>query len=113
MEDLFLEHRVNMYLCGHLHSYELHWPIAKGKATQKSFDQPPSPVYLVQGAGGNIESYSSYADAPKPSYTRYFEGSYWGVGLMTVNRTAIRWEMYSAQNSSITDSMVLTLSTDL
>lgn len=113
IEPLMLQHNVTLYLCGHKHSYELHWPVADGQLVQRSFYKPRTPVYMVQGAGGNIESYTDYANDPTPSWGRYWEGSYWGVGLMTVNRTAVSWEMYSAANGSVTDRMLLTLPSGL
>ena len=65
--DLFLAHKVDVVLSGHVHSYERTWPTMGGysnvsNATSQVYPDrsvyvdPRYPVYVVSGAAGNGES---------------------------------------------------------
>jgi len=65
--DLFLAHKVDVVLSGHVHSYERTWPTMGGysnvsNATSQVYPDrsvyvdPRYPIYVVSGAAGNGES---------------------------------------------------------
>ncbi|XP_065183229.1 acid phosphatase type 7-like [Sycon ciliatum] len=54
LEELLNEHRVDVYVNGHNHQYERSYPTYRGQPTQKNFSRPSAPVYIVNGAAGNI-----------------------------------------------------------
>lgn len=49
LESLFLQYKVDLVYCGHVHAYERMGPIANGVS------DPAGPQYILNGAGGNRE----------------------------------------------------------
>ncbi len=54
-EELLLGNHVDLVLTAHMHGYERSWPAAHGQPTALNYNYPASPVYIVNGAGGNRE----------------------------------------------------------
>jgi hypothetical protein len=52
-ENLYMSQRVDMVLNGHLHGYERTWPVYNENVTSRTYKNPISPFYIVNGAGGN------------------------------------------------------------
>lgn len=59
-----MRYKVDVYLSGHVHTYERSYPVYNWdvrfdleNATIPTlvYDEPTAPVYIVNGAGGNIE----------------------------------------------------------
>lgn len=46
------KYSVDVYDAGHVHSYEVSWPLKDGKVTDKSFKNPSGIVYITEGNGG-------------------------------------------------------------
>jgi hypothetical protein len=49
LEDLVIQHKVNLFLCGHQHSYERFCPVAQGKCVE---DGRSAPTYINAGTAG-------------------------------------------------------------
>ena len=52
LEDLLYKQKVDVVMAGHDHNYERTYPIYKLQATQKNYNNPKAPVYIVNGAAG-------------------------------------------------------------
>jgi 3',5'-cyclic AMP phosphodiesterase CpdA len=106
VEAMFNFYGVDIYFCGHVHSYERQWPTVNN-VPQKSYNNPTAPVYIVNGAGGNIEGVTEYNGKVQPDWNVQFQ-SVWGIGELTIhNASHVQWEFFEAQNSTITDEMWL------
>jgi len=106
VEALFNLYGVDIYFCGHVHSYERQWPTVNN-VPQKSYNNPRAPVYIVNGAGGNIEGVTKYTD-DTPADWNVVHQSVWGLGELTVyNASHVHWEFFEADNSTLTDEMWL------
>jgi len=105
-EPLFAKYGVDLYFCGHVHDYERQYPIYDGKATSNNYNNPNSTVYIVTGAGGQIEGFST-PDQSAP-WLAYAEGNEWGFGILEVsNDTHISWDFYAASTQKVIDSLTL------
>lgn len=73
LEDLMLNHKVDIYMSGHVHSYERTYPVSKGKLVTKSYHNAPSFFHIVIGNGGQPEGPAQFGDGPFPDWsaTRY------------------------------------------
>lgn len=55
LEDLLYEQRVDVYLCGHDHSYERTYPVYRERVIQKDYRNPQAPIYIVDGEAGGYQ----------------------------------------------------------
>mmetsp|Transcript_1188 Transcript_1188/g.2355 ORF Transcript_1188/g.2355 Transcript_1188/m.2355 type:complete len:575 (-) Transcript_1188:542-2266(-) len=55
VEDLFMKYHVDMYLCGHKHTYFRTLPVYRGEF-EPDYHNPSMPVYVIPGSAGNDES---------------------------------------------------------
>jgi 3',5'-cyclic AMP phosphodiesterase CpdA len=70
LEELFVKYKVDFVLHGHIHNYERTTSVYKG-VPYPSYVNPPYPVYVINGAGGNRENPAGFAPTPGPwSVTR-------------------------------------------
>ena len=64
-EYLFHTYKVDMYFCGHIHSYERTFPLYKGYYqifNNNTYTNPNSTVYIISGAAGNREMLTDFYD---------------------------------------------------
>ena len=109
VENMFLMYGVDIFFCGHKHSYERQWPTAHN-VPQKSYINPTAPVYIVNGAGGNIEGTTKYPSELPDWNVKAM--SVWGLGELTVhNGTHLQWDFYGAANGDLLDEMWLVKTT--
>ena len=105
MEGLFKQYGVEWYFCGHVHSYERQWP-TKNNIPQRTYNNPTAPVYVVSGAGGNIEGPTKYGD--KKADWNVIKRSEWGYGVLTINnQTHLHWQFLNATNGALVDEVNL------
>jgi acid phosphatase type 7 len=52
LEPLMLQFGVDLFMYGHVHSYEATWPVCNGTATQHTLVNPSAPVHVLSGAAG-------------------------------------------------------------
>jgi len=107
IEDLLFDHQVDMYLAGHVHSYERQSPVYNNFA-EPSYVNPKFPVHIVTGAAGCDEGHTSYAKAPNVTWNKYRNDKQWGITTMTVyNTTHLLWQFLSVPNGTVLDEFVL------
>jgi len=106
-EQLFNKYNVDIYFSGHVHWYERLWPIAPGgKVTQHNYNNPPSPIYIVNGAAGNVEGHSHGQQKP---ITAYLDDTDYGYGIVTVyNSTTLKWQFFHSSDNSMGDQVIIT-----
>lgn len=102
-EELLYKYNVDMYICGHVHSYERTHPVYKSEINSKG------PVHIVNGHAGNPEGRtdeSSYAN-PLPSWSAFHYTKEYGYAIMDVSKTELTWTMYGAVSNKPADKLVL------
>jgi len=109
VEDLFNKYSVDLYICGHIHSYERIWPVYKSVVTQKNYTKPTTPTYLVIGNAGNIEGHSGAWVKPTPDWLAFRNENDYGYGLLTFKDDhSVHFEMRRAVDNSLADQFDLT-----
>jgi len=109
MEDLFYTYGVDLYIDGHVHSYERNWPVYKSAVEQKNYNNPKATVHVTIGNAGCPEGLSHVFDKDTPDWLAVRNSIDYGFGVVNVlNETALVWEMRFAANGSVADSFVLT-----
>lgn len=110
-ESIFKQYQVDVYFCGHVHGYERSLPMANGKssASGSDYSDPEDPVYIVNGAGGNIESFTKYYQKSTPEWNAYYNYNQWGYGMLEVTPSTLKWDFYSDKGAKL-DSMSITKS---
>lgn len=115
IENLFKKYGVDIYFCGHKHSYERDYPVYNGVPTTSYFN-PNATVHITVGGAGNDEMEGKQVeranDQSDDEITRVSEAHMWqtnpndgvmvkedkgffGIGLVHVlNSTAVHFEYY-------------------
>ena len=94
LEPLFNRYKVDLAIWAHEHTYERSWPVYKSQVInnenhQSPYHNPNSTVHVVSGAGGMYSGLNGF-DRTEPWLA--FRQSQYGYGLVTVNRTHLKWE---------------------
>jgi len=105
-EALFNKYNVDIYFCGHVHWYERLWPIAPGgKVTQHDYNNPSVPIYIVNGAAGNVEGHSH---GDKQPISAFINDKDYGYGRVSVfNGTTLQWQFFAAKDNSLVDEVFI------
>ncbi|KAI9261716.1 Metallo-dependent phosphatase-like protein [Sporodiniella umbellata] len=111
LEEVLLRHKVDLYMSGHVHNYERTYPVANGKVTSKSYDNPPSMFQLVIGNGGQPEGADKFDEKKVPDFSAL---RYSGYGFSTFRITPTTMEIVhrktleSGAMGDIVDSITIT-----
>lgn len=116
-EDLFLEHKVDAYMAGHIHWYERLVPLGKNgtineaaivnKNTYKT-GNGKSLCHLVNGQGGNVESHSELDGDPRLNITAVLNAKDYGYSTLTVyNSTTVKWSFIKGADGSAGDELTI------
>jgi len=107
VEDLFFKYHVDVYFSGHVHSYERMFPTYQS-IPSFSYQMPNATVYVVAGAGGCIEGFSSWMPGPVPDWSAYRYNSSQGFGLMRVyNSSVLEWAFIRSNDGEVLDRFTL------
>jgi len=100
---LIEQYKVDIYFAGHEHIYERYWPInSQGQASQKDYNNPSDPIYIVNGAGGNVEGHQS--GSGNTSYLAYRNDQDFGWGRFTfMNVSTLHWEFFWGDMNTLID----------
>ena len=102
LEPIFLQFDVDLYFAGHVHWYERLWPVINGTLVQKDYVNPRSPVYIVNGAGGNVEGPTKHSEAP--DWQAFLNKKSFGFGQLTFeSATKASWKFFRADDSMALD----------
>jgi len=96
-------YKVDMYFSGHEHNYERYYPInSAGHIAQKDYTNPTEPIYIVNGAGGNVEGHQ--AASGNPDYLAYRNDQDFGwARLSFMNVTTLHWEFFYGDQNQLID----------
>ncbi|KAK5638556.1 hypothetical protein RI129_012851 [Pyrocoelia pectoralis] len=108
MEKLFYDHKVDVLIWAHQHSYERLWPIYDFKILNGSYEQPYlnplAPVHIITGSAGCKENHSHF-DNDKPYWSAVRSTDYGYTRMKAYNKTHLYFEQISDdQNGAIIDS---------
>ena len=132
-ESLFNKYDVDIYFSGHVHWYERLYAIAPGiditytpasssssssiyltlaylcfsggEVVSTDYVNPTAPIYIVNGAAGNVEGHST---GTKKAYTALIDNTDYGYGKLSVNnRTSLTWQYFKATDKSLVDEIAI------
>ena len=108
MENIVNEAGVDMVISAHVHNYERFAPVYGNLTVESEVDtgnshlNPNAPVYILNGAAGNVEENDSISPTPDP--WRRYASSELGVGrLFAANGSHLYWEWWSAETQTQAD----------
>ena len=113
LEPILLEYGVDLFMCGHEHSFETTWPVADGVVRNGTAD-PDNPYNnpgglpnIVAGNAGNREDYDPFSLGPQGSWSAFRRDIY-GFGVFTVhNATHLTYEAVDDANDEVFYTMEL------
>jgi hypothetical protein len=132
VEKLFHDYHVDLYFCGHEHSYARSLPVFDKKAetaqNKDHYVNPASTAYVLVGGAGNDEMthgaeigggglQNVYPPIALPNNTKATESASWnvyadaqyGTGVLTVfNATTIRWTYTHSTDMKVADQFYIT-----
>lgn len=107
-EPLFNKYGVDLYICGHVHSYEAIYPVLNGTNVQQSYENAPYTAYVITGAAGNTEGLTEYSGPPLQPWERR-NISEWGISTMVLhNESALTFNFRKGEDGSVLDEWTLT-----
>eukprot|EP00127_Corallochytrium_limacisporum_P000185 Clim_evm2s7 gene=Clim_evmTU2s7 len=117
LEELVLKYDVDLYVAGHVHSYERHWPTRRGQAVITDgvslhvYENPQAPVHWTVGNAGNkggINFFESVGNSTAVQYEGY------GYSVVEITRSKIQFRLYQAPSNELFDyfTIVKTCSDD-
>eukprot|EP01139_Manchomonas_bermudensis_P018992 Amastigsp_a676288_29.p1 type:complete len:534 gc:universal Amastigsp_a676288_29:310-1911(+) len=110
VEDLFYDFGADVVLQAHEHAYERCLPVYR-QVPEPSYELPRAPVYIVNGAGGNIENLDPLFENPSPPWSVFRNGTIFGYGRMflappsSVAQVAAHWEFVAADTLAVVDEV--------
>ena len=111
IEDIYLQHKVDLVVSGHQHYYLRSYPTAHWNATGTSYDSPAAPVYVLNGAAGNREG----APNPNPFQSPFAMGTNLrGYGIInvhadsTTNNNVMQYNFFTATDGNLFDQINIT-----
>jgi len=107
IEDLLYKYQVDIYFCGHVHSYARSYPVYQGQAV-KSYVNPPYPTYVLVGGAG-CDEMSGAQGVELSDWCAYQDTTYYATGILTVyNSTTLTWEYIISKDGTVKDSFTIT-----
>eukprot|EP01104_Vermistella_antarctica_P006901 TRINITY_DN17600_c0_g1_i1.p1 TRINITY_DN17600_c0_g1~~TRINITY_DN17600_c0_g1_i1.p1 ORF type:complete len:436 (+),score=22.24 TRINITY_DN17600_c0_g1_i1:69-1376(+) len=104
LEPLMAQYSVDIYLCGHVHSYERTYPVLNGTVQSYNYNNPGAPVHVTVGtAGAGLTGHWS----TKPAWSVRRISTYGVANMRVVNETTLEWSFAVDLNGTIADSFTL------
>lgn len=106
VEDLFYTYQVDVFFCGHQHSYERQWPVYR-TVPEKTYNNPRATTYIVNGAAGNTEGHTGYPSTT-PDWNAAYNNKDYGYGMLTIHDSnTLHWGFYKSADDSLIDEVTL------
>jgi len=108
IEKLLEQFNVDVYLCGHEHSYERSFPVLDGQievpeGDNHTYINPSFPVHLLSGAAGNQEELDYYDRVLFGPWSAFRSSSYGFGHLLIYNSTHLYWDQIINEGRDNTD----------
>lgn len=109
VERLFHEHKVDLFVCGHVHNYERSYPIYEGNRTSTSYVNPSGLVHVIVGNAGCPEGVEKDFSKHQPEWSayRYDESTGYGV-LKVAGKSQMTWTFHSSVDGAVKDTFTIT-----
>ncbi|KJE93702.1 hypothetical protein CAOG_004456 [Capsaspora owczarzaki ATCC 30864] len=106
-EELLFQNKVDLYVTGHNHDYERSYPVHNGTVVSKSYHNSGAPVYIVNGAAGNVEGSESFFEPGIEFRAAHGITTNKGYARWHVNMTHFDWEYFDASHKVVLDRVTL------
>ena len=107
VEPLLLQYNVDFYINGHEHMYERMWPVSYGNLLANNYKSPQSPVYICNGAAGNIQGHDQPEDTQPAS--AFLNDQTYGYGYISIiDAHTAKWSFISSTTLAVIDSITVT-----
>jgi len=110
IEKLMYQYGVDLYIAGHMHSYERTFPVynnAVMNGTQSAYQNPRATVHIITGSAGCDEGIEKYLPTGLGPWSA-FRSSTYGYGHLTVhNTTHLHWEQLLDASGQVLDEFWL------
>lgn len=108
LEPLLHQHKVDLWLSGHVHRYQRSWPVLRGEVMQRNYVDPLATVHIMAGVGGCGGMGAFVGLKPRWEAYRDMEARP-GYGKLTVsNATHAKWELIGIDDKrSVIDSFTI------
>jgi hypothetical protein len=105
-EDILHEYQVDIFLVGHVHSYERTYPVYRNKVVQHST------IHIVAGGAGNLEGLTPDVNFPERGvWSAHLCNSDEGYGVLSTTLddkdAELRWRYYRSTDDGLEDELVL------
>lgn len=111
-EAMYKNYSVGVSMCGHIHNYERTFPVYNNRTSTQSYDNPPTPFYLVNGAAGNREGQASFESTTDDWSAKRLMNI--GYMMFTLSRNAstdvMDMEFIASGSREVLDAVTLTKS---
>jgi len=98
---------VDLAVLGHVHNMQRLAPISNGVVDPAGLNNPQAPWYIVNGAAGNIEGFSTISSSP-PKYVQWTNDDLYGFSkLIFHNKTNLEVQFISSKDGALLDSATL------
>ena len=107
LEPLFHKYSVDLYLSGHVHSYQRIAPVYQSILNDGGWSELNSTGYIVSGAGGCIEGVTQKGDWTKTSWIQFHSNeTTHGVGMLSIlSDCAAKFEFFDAVSETVIDQI--------
>ena len=112
-EDAFKNATVDIVFQSHEHAYQRFFPVYHNQLVSTSYQSPSVPIYLVNGAAGNIEGHAPVYQSPRPPFSAFQDGTEYGYARAVFSGPqsdvqTMMFEFVSASTGLVVDSFTLT-----
>jgi len=116
LEDILNQYHVDLFLSGHVHSYERMLPIYRGEVAQfervsgddsyRYIVNPTAPVYIVQGKAGHLGDFEKKPYDGK-NFTVTVDMSYSALAIHSLNNTHLHLENLQSKTGKVVDEFYI------
>merc|ERR1719453_1821603 len=106
IEPILLQYGVDIFNAGHVHDYEVTWPMKQGQVVQKDYVEPRGIVHITEGNGGVPGVVGTYtitdcASAFKPWCNKHGTGGAYGR-MVAHNETHLSYQHVQNNGGEVT-----------
>lgn len=109
--SIFEEHKVDAVMQGHVHVYQRNYPTyANGSLDPAGYDNPSTPMYIINGIAGHYDGMDAFDDVKKPYQAAGLDvddGVYGWSRMHFYNSTHMKHEFVASNNDTVLDSVIL------